>query len=303
MTYFDAPHAFGSDELGLAVTIARQIVLGIERHHAEEALRQAHALLADKASHLEELVQQRTAKLQETVADLEAFSYTVAHDLRAPLRAMQGYAEVVVKQAAASLSPQHQNYLQRIERAAARLDTLTREVLGYSQLSRREVTLEPVDLNNLLRDIREEYPQLRATDSIEIRSPLHPVLGHGGLLTQALSNLLINACKFITPGTAPKIVVRTEIVGQQVRIWVEDNGIGIAPEHRGRLFKIFGRIHPDHKYEGTGIGLAIVKKAAERMGGTAGFESEVNKGSQFWMQLKQPEGGSGKQHRNRSAAV
>jgi PAS domain S-box-containing protein len=286
MTYFNAPHAFESDQLGLALTIARQIVFGVERNRAEEALREAHALLADKASHLEGLVQQRTARLQETVADLEAFSYTVAHDLRAPLRAMQGYAEVLVTQASTSLSPQHQNYLQRIQRAAARLDTLTREVLGYSQLSRREVTLQPVDLEKLLRDIREEYPQLRGTDCIEIRSPLLAVLGHGGLLSQTLSNLLINACKFITPGKTPKVVVRTEEAGEQVRLWVEDNGIGIAPEHRDRLFKIFGRIHPDHKYEGTGIGLAIVKKAAERMGGTAGFESEVGKGSRFWVQLK-----------------
>jgi PAS domain S-box-containing protein len=306
MTYFSAPHAFGSDELGVALTIARQLVYGIERTRAEEALREAHALLADKASHLEGLVRQRTARLQETVADLEAFSYSVAHDLRAPLRAMQGYAEVLVKQASASLSPQHQNYLQRIQRAAARLDTLTREVLGYSQLSRREVALQPVDVDKLLPDIREEYPQLRGSDCIEIRSPLLAVLGHGGLLTQALSNLLINACKFIAPGKAAKVLVRTEEVGEYVRIWVEDNGIGIAPEHRDRLFKIFGRIHPEDKYEGTGIGLAIVKKAAERMGGTVGFESEVDTGSRFWVQLRKgaQELASGSvQTKGRAAAV
>jgi signal transduction histidine kinase len=84
------------------------------------------------------------------------------------------------------------------------------------------------------------------------------------------------------------VIVRTEAIDTDVWIWVEDNGIGIAPEHRNRLFKLFGRIHPEQKFGGTGVGLAIVMKAAERMGGAAGFESEVGKGSRFWLQLKKP---------------
>src|SRR5689334_6346379 len=96
----------------------------------------------------------------------------------------------------------------------------------------------------------------------------------------------IYARKFVAPGTSPKVVVGTQAIGDEVRVWVEDNGIGIAPEHAERLFQIFGRIHPDHKYEGTGIGLAVVKKATERMGGTVGYDSKAGEGSRFWVQLK-----------------
>lgn len=260
-----------------ASKIARDIT---ERKRAEE-------LLQSQAKHLESLVQERTAKLQATIGELEAFSYSVSHDLRAPLRAMAGYAKALLEEAPAELAPQHRTYLERIQRAAERLDRLTQEILTYSQLSRCEIKLQPVNLDKLAHEIVEQYPELTAhCGHVQIRSPLLPVLAHESLLTQALSNLLNNACKFVAPGTVPKVVVRTEAIGEEIRIWVEDSGIGIAPEHRDRLFKIFGRIHPDSKYEGTGIGLAIVKKAGERMNGTTGFESEPGKGSKFWVQLK-----------------
>jgi PAS domain S-box-containing protein len=233
---------------------------------------------------LEAVVQQRTAKLQEALGELEAFSYSVAHDLRAPLRAMEGYASELLNES--SLSVTGQMYLQRIQRAAARLDRLTQEVLSYSRVSREEAKLGRLDLDRLAHEVVEQYPELSALrQNIEIRSPLLPVWGHEALLTQALANLLVNACKFVAPGVAPKVVLQTVADKDNVRIWVEDDGIGIAPEHRDWLFKIFGRIHPEHKYPGTGIGLAIVKKAAERMGGTVGFESEPGQGSRFWVQL------------------
>ncbi|MGZ8940207.1 MAG: sensor histidine kinase, partial [Limisphaerales bacterium] len=257
-----------------------------ERKQAEEALRQAHAQLNDRAGHLESLVQQRTVKLQTAIGELEAFSYSVAHDLRAPLRAMEGYARELLNES--SLSPQGQTYLVRIQRAAARMDRLTQDVLAYSRISQEKIKLAPVELDRLAHELVEQYPGISAhCERIDIQSPLLPVLGHEGLLTQALSNLLTNACKFVAPGASPEVVVGTEPIGEEVRIWVGDKGIGIAAEHRHRIFEMFGfgRIHPDHKYEGTGIGLAIVKKAAERMGGTVGFDSEPGKGSRFWIQL------------------
>lgn len=256
-----------------------------ERERDHEALREAHELLAKHARQLDAIVQQRTARLQETVGDLEAFSYSVAHDLRAPLRAMQGYAEELLKEP--GLSAQGLIFLQRIVRAAARLDRLTREVLAYSQLARGGVKLERVDVDKLALAIVEQYPGICGHKiNIDIASPLMPVLAQESLLTQVLSNLLVNACKFVAPGVSPRIVVRTEALGEFVRLWVEDNGIGIDAEHHDRLFKIFGRIHPDQKYEGTGIGLAIVKKAVERMDGTVGFVSEPGKGTRFWAELK-----------------
>jgi PAS domain S-box-containing protein len=250
-------------------------------------IKRAEQLMQSEAKRLDTLVQQRTAKLQAAVGELEAFSYSVAHDLRAPLRALSGYAKALSEET--SLSSAGRTYAQRIDRAATRMDRLTQEVLAYSQLSRSDVELHPVNLDKLTLDLIEEYPNLAAhREHIIIQSPLLPVLGHEPLLTQALANLLGNACKFVNEGANPKVIVRTEAMDSEVRVWVEDNGIGIAPEHRNRLFKLFGRIHPEQKFGGTGVGLAIVMKAAERMGGSAGFESEVGDGSRFWLQLKKP---------------
>src|SRR6185503_643297 len=110
-------------------------------------------------------------------------------------------------------------------------------------------------------------------------------LGHPAFLTQCMSNLIGNALKFVDHGTIPSVKVWTERSQGMVRIFVKDSGIGIAPEHRERIFKIFGRVHNDRQYEGTGIGLAVVKRAVERMGGTVDFESQVGKGTTFWIDL------------------
>lgn len=112
------------------------------------------------------------------------------------------------------------------------------------------------------------------------------MLGHEGLLTQLVSNLLGNAVKFHSPDVSPEVRISAETSGEEVKVWFEDNGIGIAPQHHEQIFQIFGRVHPEKKYEGAGIGLAIVRKAAERMGGSAGVISEIGKGSRFWITLK-----------------
>jgi signal transduction histidine kinase len=248
-------------------------------------IKEAEQLMQSEAKRLELLVQQRTGNLQAAVGELEAFSYSVAHDVRAPLRALSGYAKALMREPA--LSSTGRSYVERIDRAARRMDRLTQEVLAYSHLSRAEFELHAVNVDKLTHDLVDEYPNLAAhREHIHIESPLLSAMGHESLLTQALTNLLGNACKFAREGMKLKVVVRTEAMDGDMRIWVEDNGIGIAPEHRSRLFKLFGRIHPEQKFGGTGVGLAIVMKAAERMGGSAGFESELGKGSRFWVQLR-----------------
>jgi signal transduction histidine kinase len=114
---------------------------------------------------------------------------------------------------------------------------------------------------------------------------LLPVLGHEACLTQCLSNLLENSAKFVAHGRTPAITVWTEQHDDRVRVWVEDNGIGIDPAHHARIFQMFGRVHHNKNYEGTGMGLTIVKKAVERMGGTLGLESKLGQGSRFWIEL------------------
>src|SRR5262249_4301095 len=154
-------------------------------------------------------------------------------------------------------------------------DRLILDILTYSRLSRRDVPLHPVSLDTLVREVVQTYPALQsARADISIPKSLPMVIGHESYLTQVFSNLLDNAVKFVPRGTKPRVRIWSEPRDGSVRIWIGDNGIGIKPEHRSRLFGMFERVHPEKQFEGTGIGLAIVRKAVERMGGTTGVESD-----------------------------
>jgi signal transduction histidine kinase len=171
--------------------------------------------------------------------------------------------------------------------AAGRMDMLIQDVLTYSRLAGEKITVEPIDADRLVREVIEGYPHLTAGGAdIRVEGVLPRVLGNDASLAQSLSNLLANAVKFVAPGTKPSVMIRAEGIGPDVRIWVEDNGIGILAKDQKRIFVMFERVHSDAAYEGTGIGLAIVRKAAERMGGSAGVQSDLGEGSKFWIQLR-----------------
>jgi signal transduction histidine kinase len=267
-----------------ASKISRDIT---HRKRNEEALRQAQVQLADRASQLEKLVAERTAKLQETVAELESYSYSIAHDMRAPLRSMASFARLVQTEHAEQLDEVGKKHLARIVAAAQRLDRLVTDVLNYSRVSRRKLELEPVDSEKLLDEAIRNEPTFQSPRAeIEIQRPLHKVMAHEPSLMQVVNNLFSNAVKFVLPGVVPRVTVRSEVANNDVRLWFEDNGIGIAPADKERIFSLFGRLYPAAEFEGTGIGLTIVRKAVERMGGQVGVESEPGKGSRFWIQLK-----------------
>jgi signal transduction histidine kinase len=179
------------------------------------------------------------------------------------------------------------SYLERVMKAARRMDLLTRDVLAYSKISREGASLHIIRLEDLVRDVLDQYPNVRASHAeVVVRTPLLDVLGTESLLTQAIGNLLSNAVKFMPAGRTPKVEIWTERRPEQrVRLLVKDNGIGIKPEYQAKLFGLFERINPPGQFEGTGIGLAIVRKAAERLGGTAGLESDGENGSTFWIEL------------------
>lgn len=244
---------------------------------------------------LEDQVADRTAKLRQMVEELEGFSYSVSHDLRAPLRVLDGYARALAEDYAGKLDDQAQLYLDRISRAAQRMDRLTQDVLAYSRVTRMTLSLQPVELEPLVKEVVEQYPTLSPYERfIEIRSPLGTVLGHPPLLVQCFSNLLENAVKFAAPERRLHIVVAMERGGDLCRIWVEDNGRGIPPESLERIFGLFERAAPK-EVTGTGIGLAIVKKAMERMGGVVRVSSTDGRGTRFCLELRaaRPDVGSG----------
>jgi PAS domain S-box-containing protein len=262
-----------------------------ERKQSEKALREAHEQLSDRAVQLEKLVQERTAKLQDVVNELQHVSYAIAHDMRAPLRAMHTFATLLSEDAAAGATPtQTEEYCRRIIVSASRLDKLIQDALHYTKMAQQDMPLTPVDLSQLVRELIETYPNLHENNAdILVENKLPVVLGNDALLTQCFSNLLGNAVKFVAPGMRPEVRVRAEIRDRMARIWVIDKGVGIPKGAQPRLFKMFQKL--DAEYEGTGIGLAIVRKVVERMGGNVGVESEASAGSSFWVELPLADGG------------
>jgi signal transduction histidine kinase len=237
-------------------------------------------------SSLESRVAERTSELRRMVEEMEAFSYSVSHDLRSPLRSLAGYANVLQEDHGNELSPTARSYLEKIARAAQRMDRLTQDVLAYTRATQCEMVVEPVDLDDLFVDVIEQYPAVASpANRIIIHRPLGRVRGHVPSLIQCFSNLLGNAVKFVAQGTTPEIRIRSDCDGQWRRVFIRDNGIGIDPVHHERIFRMFERA-AGKQVAGTGIGLAIVKKAIERMGGAVGVSSAPGSGAEFWIQLR-----------------
>jgi PAS domain S-box-containing protein len=253
---------------------------------AERALRQLAQEQKEHARKLETEVAERTAHLQQTITDLEAFSFTISHDLRSPLRAMQGFAQALLTEYADKLDAQGRDYLERIGNSAVRLDRLILEVLTYDRLGRGELALKPVDLDQLIEEVIDSYPSIRISQAeVTVEHPLHSVLGSHSFLIQCVSNLLENAVKFVPAGSKAKVRIWTSEGGSKTRLYIEDNGIGIPLDSFSKIFEPFQRAHPHAGYEGTGMGLAIVRKAMQRMGGTVGVQSHDGQGSAFWLEL------------------
>lgn len=237
---------------------------------------------------LERQVEERTAELTQVNRELDAFAYTISHDLRAPLRSMHGYADALVEDYGSVLPEEGHRFAKRIVAAAGRMEGLIQDILTYSRLAREEVSVRPVSLETTIeRVIADAELQIRERKAaVEVARPLPDVMAHPPTLTQAVANLLSNAIKFVPPDRTPRICIRAEERDGRVRLWVEDNGIGIDPAHQERVFQPFQRLHGVESYPGTGIGLAIVGRSLERMGGRSGVISRPGEGSRFWIELR-----------------
>lgn len=295
LTLLAAESGYDVEDVRFAEDLAYRIALALEnealvREAREEArlLREAEERLRRLNAELERKVEERRGELRTALAELEAFAYSVAHDLRAPLRAMRGFGEVLLEEYASKLDPEGRNYLRRITEGSAQLDALIQDLLEYTRIGRAGVRLQDLPLepflNGLLAQMEPEFREARA--DVRLEGPFPRVRADAVLLTQIVRNLLSNAVKFVAPGVRPRVILRAEAAGGRVRLWVEDNGIGIPEEHRERIFRVFERLHRPEDYPGTGIGLAIVRRGAERMDGRAGVESEVGRGSRFWVELE-----------------
>ena len=231
-------------------------------------------------------VDARTAELVERTGQLQALLYSVAHDLRAPLRAMHAYAQIL-REEGFSKTPEATEYLDRIQAAARRMDRLTTDLLDFSRLGQMHVELESLPLREAvdmaLQELEHELKQRKA--NVLVAPELPSVRASRFLLERCLVNLISNANRFCPPERTPQISISAQPKGSRVRIVVSDNGVGIPEKHLTRIFGLFEKLHSPRDYPGTGIGLAIVDTAVKRMNGVYGVESEPGEGSAFWIEL------------------
>jgi PAS domain S-box-containing protein len=269
-------------EAGAIIGVS-QIVRDItERKRAQSELQRLNA-------ELERRVTERTRSLQEATEQLNAFCYSVAHDLQAPLRAQLAFAQVLLEDFGGALGSAGRDYLERIAQSADRQGRLVRDLLAHVSLSRTDLPMEAVDLakavDRVRLDLHSEIQNHQA--SINVGPLAGKVLANPSSLHLVITNLISNALKFVARETPAWVRVWSEQKNGSVRLWVEDKGIGIPPKYLGKIFGVFQRLHTIDEYPGTGIGLAIVKKAVERMSGRVGVESQPGAGSRFWVELRE----------------
>ena len=241
--------------------------------------------LLEKIQQHAEQLELRIAEREQTNAELEAFSYSVSHDLRAPLRAIEGFTDIVLTDFGEQLPQPAVEYLEQVVKASGRMNRLVQDLLNYSRLSRLEMQMAAVQVAAIVEDACSQVEEaLRPYISINA-APGLSVRAHQATLTQIIWNLVSNGLKFYPEGETPRVEVTSKREGKDVVLIVHDEGIGIAAEHQERIFNVFERLHSADVYPGTGIGLAIVKRGITRMGGTVRLESAPGKGSTFYIAL------------------
>jgi light-regulated signal transduction histidine kinase (bacteriophytochrome) len=243
--------------------------------------------LLEARTQLEDRVKQRTAELAALNSELEAFTYSVSHDLRAPLRHVTGFANLLQQHAGPALDDQGRRYLGTITDAARRMGTLIDDLLAFSRMGRATLTKRPVDLSALVHEARNEVTA-QAAESKPIQwdvKPLPAVEGDPSLLRPALVNLLSNAVKYSGTRQHPRIEVGATHANGEVVVFVRDNGVGFDMNYAHKLFGVFQRLHRSEDFAGTGIGLANVRRIIQRHGGRTWAEGAIDQGATFYFSL------------------
>ncbi|MBK7877098.1 MAG: PAS domain S-box protein [Planctomycetes bacterium] len=235
---------------------------------------------------LELRVRLRTAELLEANRELEAFCRSVSHDLRAPLRHITGFAGYLLEEPAVRDSAEARRLAEVIERSSRKLGLLIDDLLAFSRMGRVELARRRVALKDVLDEVLADLtPEVEGRAVEWTISQLPEVWGDPALLRQVLANLLGNALKYTRPRDVARIAVESEMVDSEVVVRVRDNGVGFESAHAGRLFQVFERLHGEAEFEGTGVGLASVKRIVERHGGRVWAEAELGQGACFSVSL------------------
>ena len=279
-----AAEAIARGQLETRVHVRRDDELG--------SLARSFNIMADQVSRsqhrLEDEVAERTQALQATNTELESFSYSVSHDLRAPLRAIHGFARILLEDHNAQLDPEAQRLLGVIDQNTRRMGQLIDDLLAFSHLGRTEITTRTVDMDALTRTVADEIRRIEPerNGALDIQIGALPVArGDRDLLRQVMSNLLQNAAKFTRGRPSARIEVGSRPDGKETVYYVKDNGAGFDPRFADKLFGVFQRLHSTDQFDGTGVGLAIVKRIVQRHGGRVWAEGQVDQGATFYFTL------------------
>ncbi|GFE79897.1 hypothetical protein GCM10011487_18970 [Steroidobacter agaridevorans] len=275
------------DAQGRPVRIMGSLVDITPFKELEQSLRDSERRYRELADKLESRVAQRTRELSDAYRESRNFAHAVAHDLKAPLRAINGFCALLAESASTTLSDTERSYIERARQGSMRMSALIDDLLDYSRLEHREQRLQPIDCQSFVRalldSMKEEIREAGAQIHIELDP--RPVLADSEGLRIALSNLIENALKFSRQTGQPRIGIESSVEYGRYLLKVRDNGIGFDVAYRDKIFEIFNRLHASG-YEGTGIGLALVRKAVQRMEGEVWAEATPGAGATFSVSLK-----------------
>jgi light-regulated signal transduction histidine kinase (bacteriophytochrome) len=277
LSFGGAEPTFPEEQVEIARQAAAQLAIAISQVRLFERVKR-------HADELEERVRERTAELQSANQALEGFSYSVSHDLRAPLRAVSGYAQILEEDYGARLDDEGRRLLRVVSGSAERMGQLIDGLLTFSRLGRQPVHAVQVEMRPLVREVVDELAPEHPAAHIDV-GELPEATGDRMLLRQVWANLIGNALKYSSKNESPRVEIGGRADNGEIVYWVADNGAGFDMRYVEKLFRVFQRLHSEHEFSGTGVGLAIVERVVARHGGRVWAEGEPNRGAKFFFTL------------------